>query len=84
MISCAGIAAILEKYGHGDAISITGHVKAGLPPFKLPDFSYTQGNVTHTTGDVFGVGLLSFSILYESFVVINLTKKLLCYIVVLV
>ncbi|WAQ96757.1 S2611-like protein [Mya arenaria] len=31
VITCSGIAAILEKYGHGDALSVTGHdIGAGL------------------------------------------------------
>ncbi|XP_052766037.1 sodium-independent sulfate anion transporter-like isoform X2 [Mya arenaria] len=54
VITCSGIAAILEKYGHGDALSVTGHVKAGLPPFKPPNFSLQNGNTTITTGQIFG------------------------------
>ncbi|GFY43458.1 sodium-independent sulfate anion transporter [Trichonephila inaurata madagascariensis] len=51
VLSCAGIAAILISYDI-DELSLTHSVKAGLPPFELPSFSYHAfDNVTNKTID---------------------------------
>ncbi|XP_052263654.1 sodium-independent sulfate anion transporter-like [Dreissena polymorpha] len=72
VVITAGIAAILDVHGHGDAVSTIGEVQAGLPPFKPPSFSSdyydTQTNTTvHLdAGDIFshiGTGIIVVPIL---------------------
>lgn len=44
-----------------DCITLTGPIAKGLPPFKAPSFSETNGNVTTTAGELvsnIGVGLI--------------------------
>lgn len=64
VISASGVAAILISQGHNNTLSITGHLKPGLPDFKPPDFSYTQDNITITSNKIFSVSHL---ILFFSF-----------------
>lgn len=58
VISASGVAAILISQGHNNTLSITGHLKPGLPDFKPPDFSYTQDNITITSNKIFSVSHL--------------------------
>ncbi|KAL4240737.1 hypothetical protein ACF0H5_001525 [Mactra antiquata] len=54
VITAAGIVAILHQYGHDDAITITGYVKPGLPPFQFPKFELQNGNETLVAKDILG------------------------------
>ena len=71
VISASGVAAILISQGHNNTLSITGHLKPGLPDFKPPDFSYTQDNITITSNKIFSV---SHQILF--FFILKLKKKI--------
>ncbi|XP_052687884.1 sodium-independent sulfate anion transporter-like isoform X1 [Crassostrea angulata] len=53
VISASGVAAILISQGKNNTLSITGHLKPGLPDFKPPDFSYTKDNITITASTIF-------------------------------
>ncbi|XP_056018218.1 sodium-independent sulfate anion transporter-like isoform X2 [Ostrea edulis] len=53
VVSASGVAAILISQGKNDTLSITGHLKPGLPDFRAPDFSYSRDNITITTSDIF-------------------------------
>lgn len=55
VISASGVAAILISQGKNNTLSITGHLKPGLPDFKPPDFSYTKDNITITASTIFSV-----------------------------
>ena len=65
VISASGVAAILISQGHNNTLSITGHLKPGLPDFKPPDFSYTQDNITITSNKIFSVSHLIFFLLLK-------------------
>ncbi|CAG5136680.1 unnamed protein product, partial [Candidula unifasciata] len=54
VIAAAGVAAALETQGITDAISLTGDIKPGLPPFEPPKFKIEDGNNT-----VYGSEILS-------------------------
>ncbi len=43
-----------------DEFSVTGKIKAGLPPFAFPNFTLVNGTETITTGQIFGVGWKMF------------------------
>ncbi|ESO97389.1 hypothetical protein LOTGIDRAFT_231568 [Lottia gigantea] len=53
VISSAGVAAILIHFGVKDKLTLTGELKAGLPPFRVPDFTLNVGNVTESTSTIF-------------------------------
>lgn len=55
VISASGVAAILISQGQNNTLSITGHLKPGLPDFKPPDFSYSKDNITITASTIFSV-----------------------------
>ncbi|XP_071132678.1 sodium-independent sulfate anion transporter-like isoform X2 [Mytilus edulis] len=56
VISASGIVAILLSYDV-DKLTITGHIKSGLPPVKVPAFSVSDGNTTISTSEIFtGIG----------------------------
>ncbi|XP_050408906.1 sodium-independent sulfate anion transporter isoform X1 [Patella vulgata] len=60
VISAAGVAAGLIGLNIKDKLSITGELKAGLPPFRVPDFTLESGNITQSAGEIFtkiGAGL---------------------------
>uniref|UniRef100_A0A0B7AJE2 STAS domain-containing protein n=1 Tax=Arion vulgaris TaxID=1028688 RepID=A0A0B7AJE2_9EUPU len=52
VISAAGVAAALESQGLADAVSVTGDIKPGMPPFEPPKFELTDGNVTIPSSEV--------------------------------
>lgn len=54
VMGAAGLAAILEMYGHVP-FSLTGTIPPGLPPFKPPSFSVSDGNTTYNAEDIFKV-----------------------------
>ncbi|XP_067670995.1 sodium-independent sulfate anion transporter-like [Haliotis asinina] len=53
VISAAGIAASLLSQNITGKLTITGHLKEGLPPFKPPSFSVSNGTHTYTASDIF-------------------------------
>ncbi|ESP01400.1 hypothetical protein LOTGIDRAFT_212898 [Lottia gigantea] len=53
VISAAGIAASLISMNIKDKITITGHLKQGLPPLQVPAFSIHTRNITQSTGEIF-------------------------------
>ncbi|XP_041362514.1 sodium-independent sulfate anion transporter-like [Gigantopelta aegis] len=58
VIAAAGIVAVLHSQNITGHLSLTGHLKEGLPPFKVPSFSVTNGTETYTAGDIFsGIGM---------------------------
>ena len=57
VVGASGIAAILLSQNI-DKLTLTGNIKAGLPPVRFPDFSIKDGNTTITTGDLFSVSLI--------------------------
>ncbi|EDO48275.1 predicted protein, partial [Nematostella vectensis] len=46
------VAVLLYIHGHKSVFSLTGHLEPGLPPFKAPPMTITNGNVTYSTSDV--------------------------------
>ena len=69
MIATAVIAAVLINYDI-DELTITGPIKAGLPAFKLPAFSFNhvKNNGTETIHKDFGE-ILSVSVFLYFFVI---------------
>lgn len=62
VICAAGTTAIIERYDENitQSVTVTGHIKAGLPKFEPPAFEYTDHNTTMGAGDIFskiGAGL---------------------------
>ncbi|XP_059145996.1 sodium-independent sulfate anion transporter-like isoform X2 [Physella acuta] len=60
VVSAAGVVAILETYNIKNVISVTGKIKAGMPPFEPPKFEINKGNITMSSGELFshlGAGL---------------------------
>lgn len=56
VIVASGISAILLSYDI-DKLTITGHIKSGLPPVQLPKFSVSDVNTTISAGEIFtGIG----------------------------
>ncbi|XP_069124023.1 sodium-independent sulfate anion transporter-like isoform X1 [Argopecten irradians] len=63
VIGASGVVAILESQNIKDAISITGEIQPGLPPFKAPSFSLQNGNETISSGTILssigaGIGIV--------------------------
>lgn len=54
VIVASGISAILLSYDI-DKLTITGHIKSGLPPVQLPKFSVSDVNTTISAGEIFTV-----------------------------
>lgn len=66
VVVATAVVAIMHHFGHTTEISITGYVNPGLPPFKLPEFSYLKGNTTVEANEMFsrlGAGLIIVPIL---------------------
>lgn len=55
VVSSALVAAAVESQNLHGKITLTGDLKQGLPPFKVPNFSVHHGNVTANTGQIFSV-----------------------------
>ncbi|XP_059146460.1 sodium-independent sulfate anion transporter-like [Physella acuta] len=72
VISAAGIVAILESQGVANGtISITGHIKPGMPTVSFPKFEIDNGNVTMSAADIFsklgsGLGIVPLLALVET------------------
>lgn len=60
VIAAAGVAAALENQGITDAISLTGDIKPGIPPFEPPKFEIQDGNNTISSSEIFTVSILAF------------------------
>lgn len=60
VIGAAGIVAIMESYGIKNVISVTGKIKAGLPPFQPPKFSINDFNITMSSTEIFAVSISLF------------------------
>jgi len=54
VVGAAGLAAILMLYNM-EPFTLTGDIPAGLPPFKPPSFSVSDGNTTYNAEDIFKV-----------------------------
>ena len=54
VIVAAGATAILIENGI-DVFSVTGHIRAGLPPFQFPNFTMEYNNETISAGAILGV-----------------------------
>lgn len=52
VIACAIISWLLEKHLGESPVILTGHVKQGLPEFRLPPFEARVGNETYTFLDM--------------------------------
>jgi sodium-independent sulfate anion transporter 11 len=52
VIVCAIICWLLEKHLGESPVILTGHVKQGLPAFRLPPFEAQIGNETYTFIDM--------------------------------
>lgn len=52
VIVCAVMCWFLEKHFGESPVILTGHVKQGLPEFRLPPFEAQVGNVTYTFIDM--------------------------------
>jgi len=66
VIVCAIICWLLEKHLGESPVILTGHVKQGLPEFRLPPFETKIGNETYTFVDMIsalGTGCLIVPIL---------------------
>jgi hypothetical protein len=57
VVAAGGAVAIFEMYDM-KPFSLPKKLPSGLPPFKPPAFSVSDGNTTYTTADVFSVGLI--------------------------
>lgn len=54
VIGAAGIAAaIISVYPDKATFTLTGEIQSGLPPFKIPKFSISHGNITQSTAEIF-------------------------------
>lgn len=60
VIVTSGIVAILQYYDI-NKLSITGHIRSGLPPVRLPKFSVSDANSTYTTQEVFTVRIYNLA-----------------------
>ncbi|XP_033749910.1 sodium-independent sulfate anion transporter-like isoform X2 [Pecten maximus] len=63
VITASGVVAILRSQNIDDAISITGDIEPGLPPFRAPSFSVQNGNETISAGTILssigaGIGIV--------------------------
>lgn len=54
VIVASGITAILLSYNI-DKLTVTGHIKSGLPPVQFPKFSVSDVNTTISAGEIFTV-----------------------------
>ena len=61
VIVAAGISAILLSYNI-DKLSITGHIKSGLPPVQLPKFSVSDTNTTISADEIFKVCKVQYNV----------------------
>lgn len=52
VIVCAVMCFLLEKHLGESPVILTGHVKQGLPEFRLPPFEARVGNETYTFIDM--------------------------------
>lgn len=59
VVVSAGAVAIFMQYDM-KPFSLPKKLPAGLPPFKPPAFSVSDGNTTYTAGDIFSVPTHTF------------------------
>ena len=69
VVGAAGIAAAIKNiYPDKAVFTLTSEIQSGLPPFRIPNFTIHNGNITQSTSEIFTVSFpFSFPVIKSTF-----------------